>query len=304
MKIKYHFCIIFLGIILTTNAQHIIKPNGDAAAKPNLPKIRKINPNVIANARNLRITGKTSKEIATLLKKENASASEVYHSMKPSVSDAENVGALCFAGFTIWQIIEALKMDGKTALEVTGLLKNSEGCSFERNQVLRAVKETYRVRLDLMVGIIRAKYTEVPSEVVDALIPLSPDDSETIDAIGYGGLATNCREICILTKGKLYHFDREHLSSVLQTLMRSHMAGGDRYINLTDGLMVFEPAPIEVLQAFKNGYFTTSDSRSAIEIARIAKYLNISRDDVSAFLRRYSYTATQVLEALQTNYGS
>lgn len=306
MNIKYYLFLLFFGIISTANAQHIIKPNGDARAKPNLPKVRRLSPETLANARNLRGLGKTSKEIATLLKKENASAAEVYHTMKPSVSDTENVGALCFAGYTIWDIVEALRADGKTVYEATHLLKNSEGCSFERNLVLRAVKDTYRVRLDEMVRLIRAKYTEVPSEIVDALLPLSPDDSETIDAIGYGGLATNCREVCILLNGKLLYFNREHLGRALQTLMRSRMGGSlDRNLNYADGLMVFEPAPIDILLAFKNVYFGPSaDARTALELAKIGKHLSISRDDVSTFLRSQSYTATQVLDALQTVYGS
>ena len=305
MKIKHYFFLLFLGIFSISNAQHIIKPNGDVAAKPDLPKVRKLSPETVANAKNLRISGKTSKEIAAMLKKENATAPEVYHSMKPSVSDSENVGALCTAGYTIWEITETLKMDGKTALETTHLLKNSEGCTFTRNLVLRAVKETYRIRLDDMVSIIRAKYTEMPGEIVDVLLTLSPNDSETIDAIGYGGLATNCREVCILLNGKLRYFNRGQLSQVLQTLMRSRMGGSvDRNFNYADGLMVFEPAPIEILVAFKNVYFSSTDARTALELAKIGKHLNISRNDVSTFLRGRSYTATQVLDALQTTYGS
>lgn len=294
MKIKFILLLSF-GIFFTTKAQHIIKPNGDADAKPNLPKV---------NKNNSIFNSQSSIDLARTLRAGKNSAVEVFRALKPNTPDAENVSALCSAGFSIHNIIEALQSDGKTALETVDLLKNSNGCSFTRIEILREVKAYYRIPLNDLVPIIQNKFTIITTEIVDCLVKISPSDEEIANSIAYNRMASNRKELTALLNNKLRNFNNDHYNNVFQLLRRINIGTVEINQDTADSLLYLQATPLKVLDVFFTSYYLRPTPDSAVEIAKIGKYLHISRDDVSTFLRGKLYTATQVLDALQAVYGS
>ena len=313
MKIKHYFFLLFLGIFSITNAQHIIKPNGDVAAKPDLKKISKLNPNVLVNARNLRISGKTSKEIAAILKQEKATATDVFTTLKPSTSDHENVSALCAVGFFVREIVDALKLDGKTALQTTELLKSSPGCSFERADILKNVYLVYQIPLEEMVPIIQAKFTTERTEIVGLLARIHDNASRVADVVERYGFATNRRELCELFWHHYPYFKSYSLTNKFGILNSTHFPVASVNYDFADAFLFLKSTAIgvdrinnlDILQVFKQMKYYTINLESATELGNIAKYLNVSREDFAQFLRRSpEYNASLILDALQATYGS
>lgn len=306
---KNFLTLLLCFVVKLCFAQAVItQPNGNVIPNPNLKVLNKgikVNQILVKNVTALRLSGKNTIEIVKALKQEKVTAKDAFGAVKTTnTPDAENVGALCTAGFTIYEIADALKTDGKTPMDATELLKNSTGCSFTRIDVLKAIRHIYRITLNDLVPIIQSKYTTSITEIVDCLVLLSPSEADIISALATNRLANNRREVAVLLKNKMLYFDRAHLGNVLLVLQRANFGGGDRNRDIADGLLVFEITPIQVLETFKSGYYSSEDASSAIKIAKIAKYLNLTRDDAATFLRRYTYTATQVLDALQAVYGA
>ena len=284
----------------------LTKLNGDVIANPNLrvQKGIKINPLILKNVNALKLSGKTTSEIVKALKTDKVTAKDAFKSVKEtSIPDAENIAALCFAGYKIEEVLDALVVDGYAAMEATGLLKNSTGCSFSQSEILLHIKHAYRIDLGNMAPIINTYYTTNTYEIVRIFSELVPFVDQGIYAIAQNRYANNAAEVCRLTKGRYINFDNAHLVEVLRKLLSSPYGRGEnRDQNMVDALLVMDATPIRILETFKV-YYNSTDVRTATYLASIAKYLKFSREETATFLRRYSYTATLVLDALQAVYG-
>ncbi|RZJ79659.1 MAG: hypothetical protein EOO47_10135, partial [Flavobacterium sp.] len=284
----------------------ITKPNGDVIPNPNLRVVNKgikVNLTLLKNVSALKLSGKTTAEIVKALKTEKVTAKDAFKTVKEtSTPDAENIATLCFAGYNLSEIIDALFVDGYTATAAVGLLKNAENCDFSRPQLLRIVMSKYALRFSALVPIIQSNYARDPKEVVYILAEISPLAELLLEAIRTHRLAPNAAEICRILKGRASNFDKNHLGEVLQKLMRVGF-GVDKFNDIADGFLNLGATPTETLEAFKRHYYNATDVRTATYLAEIAKHLKLTRDETATFLRRYSYTATQVLDALQAVYG-
>lgn len=284
----------------------ITQPNGNVIPNPNLKKLNtasKLNPSLLKNVSALKLSGKTTIEIVKALKLDNVTAKVAFSTVKAtSTPDAENIGALCTAGYTLSEIVEALFVDGYTATTAVGLLKNSENCVFSRSVLLRMVMSTYALRLSDLVPIIRTNYTREPKEIIYIVGEVSPLAELLIEVIRINRFATNAAEICMLLRNSASNFDKNHLGEVLRKLMTAGF-GVDKFNDIADGFLNLGATPTEALEAFKGHYYSTINIRTATNLASIAKHLKFTRDDTAAFLRRYTYTASQVLDALQAVYG-
>lgn len=309
MKTKISLWAILLIFILTKNvaAQAVItQPNGNVIPNPNLSAVNKgikVNLALLKNVSALKLSGKTTSEIVKALKLDKINAKDAFKTVKETrTPDAENIAALCFAGYTLSEIVDALLADGYTATVAVGLLKNAENCTFSRPQLLRLMMSKYALRFSALVPIIQSNYSRDPKEVVFILSEISPLAELLLEAIRTHRLAPNAAAICQLVKGRASNFDKNHLGEVLQKIMRIGF-GVDTFNDIADGFLILEATPVEALEAFKRHYYTSTDIRTATNLAIIAKHLKFTRDETATFLRRYTYTATQVLDALQAVYG-
>lgn len=306
----WNIILMLIANLAITNllfAQTVItQPNGNVIANPNLRVIKKdirLNPILLKNVTALKLSGKNTIEIVKSLKTEKVKAEDAFMAVKTAkIPDPENIGALCVAGYTLSEIIDALFVDGYDANTTVGLLKNSQGCSFSRPLLFKIIMSKYSIRLGQVVPIIKTNYTTNAKEIVFILSEIIPLAEPLLEAIGQNRLASTPAEICLLLKGRVLNFDKNHLGQVLRTLMTAGF-GIDQFNSIADGFLELNATPIQALETFKGHYFTTTDVTTATKLALIAKHLNLNRDETATFLRKYTYTATQVLDALQAVYG-
>lgn len=313
--------LLFINIIFCVKSQVLTKPNGDVIAKPNLKVVKTganakngvtINSKILTNIQSLKTMGKSFPDIAKQLKVEKFSATQIYQSFKTTVPDYENITALCYAGFTLPQIIEAIKIDGKTAMECVDLLKNSTGCTFIRSYILSDTKRIYNLNLIDLVPIIQAKYSTDKKEIVNILIQTETtgiyNHREVIPIIKHYNYANNRTELCALflgSRGFNTPNDLRQLDYIFPILRNVDFPIVDKDRDIASALISIEVQPINILSQFQNMIYRSNETKDAITLAKLAKFMNISRDETARFLKNYPahpFTAAQILDALQAAY--
>ncbi len=306
--------LLFINIIFSVKSQVLIKPNGDVIARPNLQVVKpanniknvkngtSINAKILTDIQGLKVLGKSYPDIAKQLKVEKFTATQIYQSFKITVPDYENISALCYAGFTINEIAEALKLDGKTAMECVDLLKNSTGCTFVRSEILSSTRKSYNLTLIDLVPIIQAKYTTDRREIVRILYFQKLEYPEVISAIKYYNFASNRTELCALLDNS-FAFGKEFTRETFQKIRHIDFPVLDQEQDIAAALISINCKPLEILQEFRTTIYGRKEINDAIKLAKLAKFMNMSRDETAKFLRRDPFTAAQILDALQAAYN-